>query len=123
MSKTYLQEKITGTNGQVVMINSSGTAEAQGADAITPAAIGAAVPSSAIEVAMPVAGWAGTGEALFSAPGVTATNNIIVTPAPASYLKWCECQVRAINQEPPYVRFKCETIPDADLTANVLIVG
>ena len=29
MSKTYLQEKITGTNGQVVMINSFGNAEAQ----------------------------------------------------------------------------------------------
>jgi hypothetical protein len=32
MSKTYLQEKITGTNGQVVMINSSGNAEAQTKD-------------------------------------------------------------------------------------------
>lgn len=32
MSKTYLQEKITGTSGQVVMINSSGNAEAQTKD-------------------------------------------------------------------------------------------
>lgn len=32
MSKTYLQEKITGTEGQVVMINSSGNAEAQTKD-------------------------------------------------------------------------------------------
>lgn len=32
MSKAYLQEKITGTNGQVVMINSSGNAEAQTKD-------------------------------------------------------------------------------------------
>ena len=33
MSKTYLQEKITGTNGQVVMINASGNAEAQTVEA------------------------------------------------------------------------------------------
>lgn len=32
MSKTYLQEKITGTSGQVVVINSSGNAEAQTRD-------------------------------------------------------------------------------------------
>lgn len=32
MSKTYLQEKITGTEGQVVVINSAGNAEAQSKD-------------------------------------------------------------------------------------------
>ena len=32
MSKTYLQEKITGTEGQVVMINGQGNAEAQSKD-------------------------------------------------------------------------------------------
>ena len=32
MSKTYLQEKITGTEGQVVIINGQGNAEAQSKD-------------------------------------------------------------------------------------------
>lgn len=80
--------------------------------------------NGAVAVAVTVTGWdSGTKQATCTCSGVTASNNIIVTPAPASYLTWAECQVRAVAQDADSITFQCEEIPGSEITANVLIVG
>lgn len=77
-----------------------------------------------VAVAVTVTGWdSSTKKATCACSGVTASNNIIVTPAPASYLTWAECQVRAVAQDADSITFQCEEIPGTEITANVLIVG
>ena len=91
-------------------------------DDVTAAALGGAVPSSAKTAALTVAGWTDKAQTV-SVDGVTANGNIIVTPAPRSYVKWGECMVRATEQGNGTITFACEDVPDAELTANILIVG
>ena len=77
-----------------------------------------------VAVAVTVTGWdSSTMQATCTCSGVTASNNIIVTPAPDSYLVWAECQVRAIAQAADNIIFQCEEVPGSEITANVLIVG
>ena len=84
--------------------------------------LGAAAASVARSVT--VTGWnSSTKQATISCSGVTASNNVIVTPAPASYLAWSESQVRAVSQKAGAIVLQCEEIPSENLTANILIVG
>jgi len=77
---------------------------------------------SAVAVALPVAGWADNAQTV-SVAGVKATNHIVVTPAPASIILWGESQIRATEQAEGTVKFRCEDVPEAAVTANILIVG
>ena len=65
--------------------------------------------------------WDSKSEQTVTVNGVTATNDIIVTPAPASYDKYYESSVRVIKQAKNSVTFKfTEGKPD-DLKVNILI--
>lgn len=55
--------------------------------------------------------------------GVTSSNHIIVSPAPASYLAYGEAQIRATAQGSGTVTFACESTPSASVTVNIMIVG
>ena len=54
--------------------------------------------------------------------GVTTTNNVIVSYAPADRTAWINADIYCSAQGTDSLTFKCNTTPSADLTANVLII-
>lgn len=55
--------------------------------------------------------------------GVTASNYVIVSPAPASYEAYCEAGIYCSAQAANSLTFNCDTAPSASLTVNVMIVN
>lgn len=58
-----------------------------------------------------------------SVSGVTASNTVIVTHAPASYANYVNCHVRCTAQAADSLTFTCDTVPSANITVNVLILN
>ena len=54
--------------------------------------------------------------------GVTTSNTIIVTPAPASYDAYCEAGIYCSAQAANSLTFKCSTVPASSLTVNIMIL-
>lgn len=79
-------------------------------------------PSVATLVTIAVADWSNQ-TCTKSVSGVTASNNIVVAPAPASHIAYGEAQIRATAQGSGTVTFACETVPSDAVTIIVLIVG
>ena len=79
-------------------------------------------PSLAVSVTIAVADWSNQ-TCTKSVSGVTASNNIVIAPDPASFLAYGEAQIRATAQGSGTVSFACESVPDAAVTVIVLIVG
>lgn len=77
---------------------------------------------SAVSVDLPVEGWVDNAQTVAVA-GVKVANHIVVTSAPASIILWGESQIRATEQAEGTVKFQCEDVPAAAVTANILIVG
>jgi len=55
--------------------------------------------------------------------GVTSSNYIVVSPAPASYEVYCEAGIYCSAQGSNSLTFKCDTVPSAALTVNIMIVN
>lgn len=55
--------------------------------------------------------------------GVTTSNTVIVTPAPASYDAYCAAGIYCSAQAANSLTFKCEEAPSSSLTVNILIVN
>lgn len=87
---------------------------------ITPANIGAVTMKTAT-ASLPVASWSSNKQTV-SVSGVTASNTVIVTAAPASYEHYNECAVRCSAQAAGTLTFTCTDTPTAALTVNVLIL-
>lgn len=87
---------------------------------ITPANIGAVTMKTAT-VSLPVGSWSSKKQTV-SVSGVTSSNNVIVTAAPASYEHYNECAVRCSAQGSGTLTFTCTDTPTSSLTANVLIL-
>lgn len=58
-----------------------------------------------------------------SVTGVTTTNNIIVTFAPASFQTWISCEIRATAQGTGTVTISATYKPSVQVTAQVLVLG
>jgi hypothetical protein len=71
---------------------------------------------------LPAANWSAK-QQIVSVTGVTANNNIIVTPGSvrANLLAYGNAQISAISQGAGTITFECTTIPTLDLTVNVQI--
>ena len=54
--------------------------------------------------------------------GVTATNTVFVTPAPASLSAYGNAGVYCSAQAANSLTFTCETVPSANLTVNIIIL-
>lgn len=82
--------------------------------------IGAA--SIGISVTLLSSGWSSNAQTV-TVNGVTASNNIIVSPAPASMQDYMDCAVYCSAQAANQLTFNCTSVPSVDITVNVLIVG
>lgn len=76
-----------------------------------------------LTVALAVASWAANNTVTVNAAGVTASNTVIVSPAPASWKVWCEAGVRCTAQAAGKLTFTAESKPTAALTAQVMILN
>lgn len=107
-------------------ITASGLLKGDGAGGVSAAVKGTdyAGPSVGVTATLTAAGWdAGAKTQTVSVAGVTATANCIITAAPDSYMAYAEAGVRCTAQGAGTLTFACETVPTADVAANVLILG
>ena len=80
--------------------------------------------SKGVSVTLPASGWNVNAKTqTVSVSVVTATANCIITAAPDSYMTYAKAGVRCTAQGAGTLTFVCETVPTADVEANVLIIG
>lgn len=83
-----------------------------------------AAKSRAVTVTLRAANWNTAAKSVTAqCSGVTASSNIVVTPSAGSYEAYCQAGVRCTSATTNTLAFKCSTVPTANLTANVLILG
>ena len=73
-------------------------------------------------VTLDVAGWPSDRHRIAAVEGVTATNTVIVTPAPESIGTYGKCGVYAAAQGEGSLTFVCAKQPEESLTVNMLII-
>ena len=66
-------------------------------------------------------GWNSSNQQTVSVTGVTASNLVIVSPAPTSFIAYGEANIYCLSQANDTLTFKCESIPDTNITVNVVI--
>ena len=82
--------------------------------------IGCSVTSfSSTTATLTTAGWSSNAQTV-SVTGVTASNTVIVSPAPSSYADYCTCGVFCSAQSAGTLTFTCSETPPSALTVNVL---
>lgn len=81
-----------------------------------------AMHGSTLELTLTTAGWSSKQQSV-TAMGVSTSNIVIVSPAPASYNDYCASGVYCYSQATNSLTFKCSEVPSAALTVNVLIIG
>ena len=78
------------------------------------------VQMSTITVTLTSAWWSSKSQTV-SATGVTASNTVIVSPAPADIADYADCGVYCSAQGSGTLTFGCDTAPSGDIVVNVLI--
>ena len=76
-----------------------------------------------IQVSITVANWNATTTCTKTVTGVTTSNSVIVSPAPASISDYVSAGVYCSAQGSGTLTFTASSTPTADLTVNVMIVG
>ena len=112
--------------GKQAKITASGILKGNGAGGVSAAVKGTdyAAPSVGVSVTLRASGWnANTKTQTVSVAGVMATANCIITAAPDSYIAYAKAGVRCTAQGAGTLTFACETVPTANVAANVLILG
>ncbi len=67
------------------------------------------------------AGWSSNSQTV-SVTGVTASNLVIVTPAPASSTAWSTSGIACTGQGAGTLTFSCEAVPTAAISVNIVIL-
>lgn len=125
-TETQFNTDLAAVSDKQVKITAGGILKGDGAGGVSTAVKGTdyAGPSVGVSVTLTAAGWdAGAKTQTVSVAGVTATANCIITAAPDSYMAYSEAGVRCTAQGAGTLTFACETVPTADVAANVLILG
>lgn len=78
------------------------------------------IVSSAVTV---TSGAWSNGTATITVSGVSASNDIIITPAPASMEAYTGGKVRATAQAPNKLTLTADTAPATDIVVNVMVIG
>ena len=68
-----------------------------------------------------VSGSWSNGNQRIAVAGVTANNNVFVSPDADSYDEYASCGVRCVSQTAGYLTFYCESEPSVNITVNVLV--
>ena len=84
--------------------------------------IGNYVISAATVTLVPI-GWMDDNNQIQAVTGVTATNNVIVSPDPASQEDYSAAGIYCSSQGSGVLTFTCGTAPVNDIDVNVLIIG
>ena len=117
---------LAAVGGKQNKITASGILKGDGAGGVSAAVKGTdyAAPSVGVTATLTAAGWdADAKTQTVSVAGVTAAANCIITAVPDSYMAYAEAGVRCTAQGSGTLTFACETVPTADVAANVLILG
>lgn len=117
---------LAAVGGKQAKITANGILKGDGAGGVSAAVKGTdyAAPSVGVTATLTAAGWdADAKTQTVSVAGVTATANLIITAATDSYMAYAEAGVRCTVQGAGTLTFACETVPTADVAANVLILG
>ena len=77
---------------------------------------------STITVTLTSAWWSSNSQTV-SATGVTASNTVIVSPAPSDIADYADCGVYCSAQASGTLTFGCDTAPSGDIVVNVLIMS
>lgn len=85
-------------------------------------ASGYAAVSIGISATLLSSGWSSNAQTI-TVNGVTASNNVVVAPAPANMQDYIDCAIYCSAQAANQLTFNCTSVPSADITVNVLIVG
>lgn len=78
---------------------------------------------SSVAVNITVANWNATTSCSKSVTGVTASNKVIVSPAPASIEAWQSSGVYCSAQGSGTLTFTCKSTPTASIDVNVLVIN
>ena len=73
-----------------------------------------------LTVTLTVAGWSDNSQTV-TVSGVTASNAVVVSPTPGSYLSYGEFGVYCSAQEANSLTFVCDSVPDVALAINIFM--
>lgn len=76
--------------------------------------------ASNTSVTLTASGWSDNSQTV-AAAGVTASNNIIVSPAPDYISAYINGSIRCTAQSDGALTFVCSTVPTVDITVNLII--
>lgn len=105
-----------GSNGQILAKNSSTDYDVTWVDA---GGAGSLITGS---VELTTNGWSNNTQTV-TAAGVTASNVVLVNPAPASYDEYVMNNVRCTAQAANSLTFTCDFVPSDAITINLIIAG
>lgn len=91
-----------------------------GNNTVTKQKLASGATYTSITVTLAAANWSSNTQTV-NVAGVTASNAVIVSAAPASYLSYGEFGVYCSAQGAGTLTFTCDSTPDVNLTVNVLI--
>ena len=77
---------------------------------------------SSVSVSLTVANWSSNSQTV-SVTGVTASNNVIVSPAPSSIDNYVTSGIKCTAQASNSLTFTCTTTPSTAISVNVLILS
>ena len=66
-------------------------------------------------------GWSNNSQTI-TVQGVTSSNIVIVSPAPASANEYTEAQIQCTAQAANSLTFSCGTVPSDSISVNVVII-
>lgn len=85
----------------------------------TPASGG--IDLSTTTASLGTTGWSNNSKTV-NVTGVTASNVVIISPAPADADAWADAGIICTAQGSGTLTFECDTVPSSSLTANILIL-
>lgn len=107
---------------------SSSTSSTSTALAATPSAVKTAYDLAATKseittttASLTSTGWTNNAKTV-SVTGVTASNSVLVTPAPDSMDDYASCGIKCTAQAAGTLTFSCTTVPSSTITVNVMII-
>lgn len=63
--------------------------------------------------------WDNSNEQTVTVSGVTSTSGILVSPVPTYIDQYSDCGIYAISQAANVLTFKCDEVPDVDISVNI----